>query len=633
MSWMSQLYRTYENNVGRGGPAGEQMIPVAHMNANAQLEITLNLSGEFQGAVCVARENAVTLIPVTEASEGRSSGIAPHALCDTLSYVAGDFGSYCAEEKQRKTAENKFHSYMKNLQDWRSSAFSHPKICAVYAYLMKKELIADLYRAGIVELNEERTFENRKISGLPYEKALVRFRINGSEPAAAWEDVSLIQAYTAYYQSVQQGKKDVCYFTGREAVIAENHPKGIIAANYGAKLVSANDSQGYTYRGRFQDAPQAFTLSYEASQKIHRALTYLAKKQGAYVGTKDKRTFLCWSPEGKRTPDLFQEFSRTASDVMDEFDLEEDEMQRADEIPYRRKLIRAFQGYRDQFEGMDSIIVMALDAATTGRLSVTYYSELPAQIFLDRLQFWGETCSWYFLRFNENKKPYYAVETPTFRRIAECAYGRERGNSLEADDRVLKEQVQRLVECMVDGRRIPYDLVCALTARASLPLAYSRGNRERVLSTACAVIAKYYREKETEKRGEGITMKLDEKNRDRSYLFGRLLAVYEKVERSTYDREETRETNAIRLQSAFVNHPLQTCMTLEEMMNPYFQKLKPGLRDYYKNQIGDIFAALQEEDGNLLNQGLKETYLLGYYLQRAELNKKKEAKKEENENE
>ena len=212
-------------------------------------------------------------------------------------------------------------------------------------------------------------------------------------------------------------------------------------------------------------------------------------------------------------------------------------------------------------------------------------------------------------------------------------YGRERGNSLEADDRVLKEQVQRLVECMVDGRRIPYDLVCALTARASLPLAYSRGNRERVLSTACAVIAKYYREKETEKRGECITMKLDEKNRDRSYLFGRLLAVYEKVERSTYDREETRETNAIRLQSAFVNHPLQTCMTLEEMMNPYFQKLKPGLRDYYKNQIGDIFAALQEEDGNLLNQGLKETYLLGYYLQRAELNKKKEAKKEENENE
>ncbi len=41
------------------------------------------------------------------------------------------------------------------------------------------------------------------------------------------------------------------------------------------------------------------------------------------------------------------------------------------------------------------------------------------------------------------------------------------------------------------------------------------------------------------------------------------------------------------------------------------------------------------EDEQVLNQRLKENYLLGYYLQRAELNKdkKKEEKKEEKENE
>lgn len=128
-------------------------------------------------------------------------------------------------------------------------------------------------------------------------------------------------------------------------------------------------------------------------------------------------------------------------------------------------------------------------------------------------------------------------------------------------------------------------------------------------------------------------MKLDLENRDRSYLFGRLLAVLEKVERATYDKGESREPNAIRLQSAYVNHPLKTWMILEEVLRPYYQKLKPYWRDHYKNIIGEITGLLEEENQSVLNQGLKETYLLGYYLQRAELNKKKDDQKEETVNE
>ena len=128
-------------------------------------------------------------------------------------------------------------------------------------------------------------------------------------------------------------------------------------------------------------------------------------------------------------------------------------------------------------------------------------------------------------------------------------------------------------------------------------------------------------------------MKLDLENHDRSYLFGRLLAVLEKVERAAYDRGESREPNAIRLQSAYVNHPLKTWMILEEVLRPYYQKLKPYRRDYYKNLVSEITGAFEEEDSSVLNQGLKETYLLGYYLQRAELNKKKDDQKEEMANE
>ena len=623
MSWMSQLLKTYESSAGRRfEECDSQMTPVAHMYANAQMEVTLNEAGDFLGVMQVEKEEAATLIPVTEASAGRSSGTAPHALCDTLSYIAGDFCEHC-EGKLAKTSAGRFESYMENLKKWVDSEYSHPKAAAVYKYLSRKCLIEDLVKAGVIELGEDQIFADKKYVGQPCEKVLVRFRVVGSswDLDGTWEDTSLIESYTSFYLEGQQGRKDICYLLGEEKTISENHPKGIVAANYGAKLVSANDSQGYTYKGRFQDAEQACALSYEASQKVHSALTWLAKNQGAYVGTKDKRTFVCWNPAGKKTPNPFEELG-----------FEEEEF--ADTgLLYKKKLIKAFQGYQKQFDPKDEVIIMGLDAATTGRLSITYYNEMTASDFVERLIYWGSTCSWYFLKFNQQKKPNYVVETPLIRRIAECAFGCERGNFIEADDKVMKEQTQRLVKCMLEKQPVPFDIVQALTIKASTPLAYSRGNRERVLSTACAVISKYHFEKEKNGKGEKDDMKLDNSNQDRSYLFGRLLAIYERAERSTYDWSEGREPNAIRLQSAFVNHPMQTLQILDGLMIPYFQKLGPALRAYYKNMIGEVMQLFREEDSSKLNHALKETYLLGYYLQRAELIKKKETQKEEKEDE
>lgn len=623
---MSQLYLTYENNIGKNQQEGITLTPLAHMEANAQIEVTVDENGNFCRARKIDKTDAVTLIPVTEASAGRSSGIAPHMLSDTLSYIAGDFKKYCQEEKSAKKAEEKYKAYIEQLKTWHESAYTHPKAEAIYKYLSTQILISDLVKTGIITLTEENFFDSGKISGQTYEKSLVRFRVlnlQESQEDCTWEDSSLIAAYTNYFLSRQNGIEDVCYLTGKMQPRTENHPKGIIAANYGAKLVSANDSQGYTYKGRFQNSEQAYALSYEASQKVHSALTWLTKRQGVYVGTTDKRTFICWNPQGRKTPNILDPLGL----------IDEGEESGISDIFYRKKLLKTLQGYRDQFDDTDDVIIMGLDAATTGRLSITYYKELLASDFFERIQYWGETCNWFYLKFTEQKIPYSRIETPTFRRIVECAFGREKGNFIEVNDKVLKEQVQRLVKCMLDRQPMPRDIVHAVTVRASTPLAYSRGNRERVLSTACAVIKKYYQDRGLWEKGEYEKMKLDLENRDRSYLFGRLLAVLEKVERVTYDRGESREPNAIRLQSAYVNHPLKTWMILEDVLKPYYQKLKPGSREYYKNIISEITGLFVEEEPLFLNQGLKETYLLGYYLQRAELNRKKDAQKEEMVNE
>lgn len=606
MSLMGMLYQTFEIRAGKDLGTETQMTPMAHINANVQLEVTLNQAGEFVAASVLEKEDGVTLIPVTEASAGRASGVAPHALCDTLSYIAGDFSDYCENAKQKKSASDKYEHYIQALKEWAESEESHPAIQVIYQYLSRKSLMADLIKWGIIRLAENRVFENRKIGGQPYEKVMVRFRILNAVRGedAVWKDPTLIDAYTRYYLKNQKGRKDICYLTGKEQTVSENHPKGIVSANYGAKLVSANDSRGYTYRGRFQNAEQSVAFSYEASQKIHSALTFLVKTQGVSVGSKEKRTFVCWNPAGKILPDVFAEMG-----LYDEEDVEWTEMS------YRKKLRKIFQGYQEQFEANEAVVILGLDAATTGRLSVTYYQELMASDFWERYLEWQETCKWYYLRFDERKKPYYRIETPIFRKIVECAFGTEQKGFLIAEDKVLKEYVQRLVKCMVEKERIPFGLLQALTIRASTPLAYSSSNRERVLSTACALIAKY----KTDREGVPEEMKLNENNTDRSYLFGRLLAVYEMVERITYDRGETRIPNAIRLQTAYVNHPLQTLKILEEMMIPYFRKMPPGRREYYKSMVSGIFETFRDEDAQKMNQGLGGTYLLGYYLQRAEL--------------
>lgn len=635
MSWISQLYQTYEKRIGKELNTQTEMAPVAHMIVKAQLEVTLNRKGDFENVSCPGKNESATLIPVTESSAGRSSGSAPHALCDMLPYIAGDFADHCENAKQGEDAKNKFEDYIGNLKKWVESENSHPSVRIIYQYLAKGQLISDLIRAGVIQVKDDQAFENKKIGGQSYDKVMVRFRILNAEYGkdATWKDSTLFENYTNYYLRNYDWKKDICYYTGKESVISTNHPKRIAsyAKKATSKLISSNDKTGFTYRGRFQNAEQAVALSYDASQKIHNALIWLIENHGAVIET---RVFLLWNPEGNTVPNPLDD----TQDIFGESEFSNEDETKWTELSYRKKLRLSLKGYREQFEDTDSVVVMVLDAATKGRLSVTYYQELRASDYLDRFEYWQETCKWYFPYSHENT--FYGIKNcriiaPTLRRIVECAFGQEQviynkktkkyENVLVVDDKVLKMHIQRLVQCMIEKNRVPFDLVQALTIRASTPTAYSPSNWEQVLSTACAMISKYRLERE----GEQPKMKLNKNNSDRSYLFGRLLAVFDQVERSTYDKKEMRETNAIRLQSAYVNHPMQTWKNLQQVTAPYFEKQKyPWLREYYKNIISEITETFRDEDEAIMNQSLRETYLLGYYLQRAELNRKKDGGKE-----
>lgn len=626
MSWMSKAFETYEKNesiVGKVQEGEIPLFPVAHMMLKAQLEVTITQDGEFFCAEEIDKKNADTIIPVTEASGGRSNSPAPHPLNDTLSYIAGDYSQYSNHDFKER-----FQLYQADLEKWAASEYCHPKVKAVCRYISRQELIQDLIACRKLKPDAEGHIDKVRIQDKECEKILVRFRVidaaNPVEAGTTWEDRGLMKAFTDYYLANLKGKEDICYLTGKKAIISQNHPKGILPGDYGAKLITANDLVNFTYRGRFINASESCAVSYEASQKAHAALAWLVRKQGVVIGNKDTRTYICWTTEGKK----IEEFHRNLEFEDDEEDKEEEDESQGQGQEYRASLKKAFQGHVAQLlDAKEDILITGLDAATKGRLSVTYYNEVKASDFAEHINYWESSLRWLFINGKSGKT---VIKTPPICLIIKAAYGTEHGNDLELDERIMKVQAERLISCMVQKNAIPFDLVHAVFIKASFPQSYKNWwNREIVLSTACALTAKYNYYDKNMQKGECFEMALNERETDRSYLFGRLLAVYEKIESySLYLKEETRETNAIRLQSAFVSHPMATWKIMEESVNPCFQQLSGNVVGYYKKKLERISELITEnqEDIESLNRPLTELYLLGYYLQRAELNRNEKNK-------
>ena len=115
-------------------------------------------------------------------------------------------------------------------------------------------------------------------------------------------------------------------------------------------------------------------------------------------------------------------------------------------------------------------------------------------------------------------------------------------------------------------------------------------------------------------------MALEPQKKDISYQYGRLLAVFEELERDTYDLNEQRETNAIRMQSVFAKRPLYASRIIwEQLKKAYYPKLKPGVKIRYDRIIEQIIQEISSFPQAEQEEALKDTYLFGYYLQRSAL--------------
>ncbi len=628
MSWLQNLYQTYENcqdSIGYSGKEKQRpLLPICHITTQAHIEIVIDHKGNFRRAsVITEKANSTTIIPCTEGS-GSRSGSRPenHPLCDKLQYVAGDFTNHGGKVTSGFSPEQPYNDYIEILSMWCMSPYAHPKAQAVLNYVKKKALIEDLIANQILYVGKDGKFLNKgevsrdknqkDIFSVvdPQENAFVRWIVEepGISESRVWMDPTLWKSWIDFYLK-NRNDKSLCYATGEYQIISKNHPKYIRREGDGAKIISANDSNGYTFRGRFISDEQACKVGLEVSQKAHYVLSWLISRQG-YV--KGDLAIVAWALSGAPVPQPTDDpITLLFGDIPSDEDFQS---YTAQETAVQLK--NRIAGYGRKMDIREKITVIALDSATPGRMSITYYNELSGPDFLKRIETWHATCAWLHryreVQDSESGKrqivPFIGAPAPTD--IAEAAYG------IRVDDKLRKATISRLLPCIVDGLPIPRDLVESTVRRASNRIGLNNWDWEKTLSIACALFKKY------KERKESFNMPLDETRNSRDYLYGRLLAIADILEeRALYKNEQKRATNAARYMQQFSQSPFRTWKQIHDSLAPSILRL--GGAHYYKNLIAQVESLFDPADF-ISNKALTGEYLLGYYCQRQKLTEKKD---------
>jgi len=644
MSWIQKLYETYNNcqsMIGAGSDDNEvPLLPICHTTQKAQIEITLDENGNLRRARIIPKEDSRTIIPCTEKSAGRTSGEAAHPLCDKLQYIAADYTIYGGDK------EPYYDSYVSLLTDWVEGGKNH-KVKLIRDYIKRGTIIGDLVAQNILfadknnKLFIQRPGDKDKKSSLDIfdllpgrinpktgkienwqADAFVRWRIEipNDSQSAVWDDSELFQSWILYYSSTKQ-KKSLCYVTGENEFVADQHPAKIQNDGDKAKLISSNDWEGFTFRGRFTDKKnnnnyQTCSVGFEATQKAHNALRWLISRQGY---AREGLAIVAWATTGISIPTPMDDtLSVIGFDDVPTGNLSAVDTAQEIAIKFKRKLA----GYGKDIGNTTNVVVIGLDSATPGkgRMAVVYYRELTGSDFLQRINDWHESCAWLHqyrsievLDKNGKKRNKYIsfIGAPSPSDIAEAAYATNRNGKFQVDENLRKATIARILPCIIDGQQIPRDIVESVVRRASNRVSLEDWQWNKVLTIACALFRKHTRK-------ESYSMALDPNRKTRDYLYGRLLALAESLEEWALNKAgEDRPTNAARLMQRFAERPYSTWRTIELALTPYKARLG-GKSKKRQRMIDDVIASFNPEDF-ISDKRLSGEFLLGYHSQREDL--------------
>ena len=673
MSWMQKLYRTYEY-VQEQGLNDEDLALPFHMSKAVHLKVILNDKAELVGAERFEVKKQVP-IQVTEKSSKRAgSTIASYALHDGLQYIAKTAGNYLTIEYLSKVAEKDngkkwkeflagtdedkkkfadtekakykdcFEFYEKQLSGW--TEFGNLKeINIVLQYIQKGSLIEDLLEKQIFSFKDNILSAGKDD---PFSLTIVwAVEISNDPHSDLWSKNSIKKQWIKYQESLsgeESEQPELCYITGKRDYAAKAYPK--IEGN--AKLVSANDTSGFTFLGRFLSDKQAVALGRDVSQKAFNMLKWLIKRQGIRNG--DQVT-VAWAISGKPIPSPMKDIS-TELDWADMENWDISAVENPDEAAAQRLpenseaspdwsvnigraaaqiIKKKLHGYQAELKAHEQISLIMLDSATPGRMALTYYQEfLPADYFAN-LDAWIDDFSWYQRYSIEvpngkktDKRPQWRFVPPSPYSIAEAVYGKALSDTLK------KQLYARLLPVIAGGTSVPIpeDLVQKSFKVACSPFANHRpedgekicsANWQRNISVACALYKGWRARHHDLSQRRTYPMSLDTQNHSRDYLYGRLLAVAENTESyALYLAGEKRATTAERYMQRFAEHPFATWRNIELALKPYQERLRNNGKDTGAQAIGEIMELFATDDFTC-DDKLSGEFLLGYHCQKMEI--------------
>jgi CRISPR-associated protein, csd1 family len=678
MSWMQKLYQTY-NEVEKSADLldldKETLAPLWHSPQTAHIKIVLSADGDFISAE-VLPDKTIVMLPVTEDSEGRTSGYRPHALCDSIQYVAKDLGYVGKEKIQIKTTDKKgnkklkektiecatFDLYIKQLDTWcMDMETKNPKVLAIQKYVHKGTVLADLIKAKVVPIDsggkllESWSKKNGDIQDKPklldlleqnpeIRKASVIWSVQTHDLVSeTWKDKEVQQSWSKYYQDTLISR--FCSVTGKEQKIRESHPAKLTYSGDKAKLISSNDKTGFTYLGRFEEVNQAVAISAEVSHKAHAALRWLIERQGI---RNDNQVTVVWATRFANADEdkVLSLPYRAETDIYAALFAEDNINEAADFGFDAAKIMKKrLYGYRAKLKANDQISLLVLDGTSPGkgRAALTYYQECLPDDYFANLDAWIDDFSWYQRYKPKEGKPWLFV-APSIERIADTIFSK---SELEDKSKKAKKQLYaRLLPVIAGGTSvsIPEDLVQKSFQGACNPFANHRpedgekirsANWQRNIGVACSLYKGWRARHYDSSQRRIYPMSLDTENRSRDYLYGRLIAQAESMEwyalyLQNGKKTPTRATNAERYFQQFAQRPYSTWRNLEsEKLVPYKNYLTSQGKDFYKQAIGEIMELFQRDD-YVCDEKLSGEFLLGYHCQKMEnvreISKRKVAK-------
>lgn len=646
MSVLTNLLKCYEyceNEDLVDAHNGEDtvLLPLYHSNIKAAknniLKVTLDENGDLLSADFAA-DGEVHFFPITEDSVARSSGIAPHPLEDKMQYCIAEIAD--ADKFKAYMEEfNSFYEYVNN-EEVKTFLTAIKRFLSNeqnYDMILSKLPLRDIKKAEKGKGAGEIQYANEKGAAVQHDfkNTFLSFTVKCQDNKDLKVNTfhELHNEFIRYTDeiSIANDNQGICNISGNREAITYKH-RGLMG---NAKVVSVSNNKE-TYFGRFNEGSDIIKIGRKSSEKIHLMLKFLLENRNSNIYLAGALYLVNWF-SGDIQNSIGFDISKTEFD-----DYMDDEMQ-TPVSEKNREIGRLFIKGSEKLNPSDKYYVMLVDKSSNGRISLKYYNEMQNSQLKENLEAWQDKYIWEKRQENSNS---YSPWMPTLNSILLAAYGTERKGFLTIDKEGFKEaQFQNLVIALIEGKSIPSNIKKILAQNIRNRQRYNK-TWNLVLMVSLAVLD------EGRDGGRKEYKKMREKSdQTRSYLYGRLLAIYEESEKAVLRHKERRaeakssdelsgksnirSTNALRYWNAFANKPDTTLKTLELATKHCVSYMLShdklvGVLGKMEKAKSEIFELLDSDKNRTdkINAQLDSDFIFGYYAQRKEVFTKKEGNNE-----